>query len=66
MSPALECREVWKSYSSRRVGLKTLLGRLNQDASQFVHDELELAKLELREVADALGDKVAHQRLCHR
>ncbi len=27
MTPALECREVWKSYSSRRVGLKTLLLR---------------------------------------
>jgi uncharacterized membrane protein YqjE len=40
------------------VGLKTLLGRLNQDASQFVHDELELAKLELREVADALSSDV--------
>ena len=27
MTPALACREVWKSYSSRRVGLKTLLLR---------------------------------------
>ena len=27
MTPALECRDVWKSYSSRRVGLKTLLLR---------------------------------------
>jgi lipopolysaccharide transport system ATP-binding protein len=27
VTPALECREVWKSYSSRRVGLKTLLLR---------------------------------------
>ena len=40
------------------VGLKTLLGRLNQDASQFVHDELDLAKLELREVAGALSSDV--------
>ncbi len=31
--------------------LKQLLGRLNRDATQLVHDELELAKLELREVA---------------
>jgi hypothetical protein len=40
------------------VGLRTLLGRLNQDASQFVHDELELAKLELRDVAGALSSDV--------
>lgn len=40
------------------VGLKTLLKRLNEDASQFVHDELELAKLELREVAGALSSDV--------
>jgi ABC-type polysaccharide/polyol phosphate transport system ATPase subunit len=26
-APALECRDVWKSYSGRRVGLKTLLLR---------------------------------------
>lgn len=41
------------------VGLKTLLKRLNEDASQFVHDELELAKLELREVAGALSSDVS-------
>lgn len=40
------------------VGLKTLLGRLNNDASQLVHDELELAKLELRDVANALSSDV--------
>jgi uncharacterized membrane protein YqjE len=40
------------------VGLKTLLKRLNEDASQFVHDELELAKLELRDVAGALSSDV--------
>ncbi|HEX2165998.1 MAG TPA: phage holin family protein [Longimicrobiales bacterium] len=40
------------------VGLKTLLKRLNEDASQFVHDELELAKLEVREVAGALSNDV--------
>jgi lipopolysaccharide transport system ATP-binding protein len=27
VTPALECRDVWKSYSSKRVGLKTLLLR---------------------------------------
>lgn len=27
MSPALDCHDVWKSYSSQRVGLKTLLLR---------------------------------------
>ena len=40
------------------VGLKTLLGRLNQDATQLVHDELDLAKLELREVASTLSDEI--------
>lgn len=40
------------------VGLRTLLKRLNTDASQFVHDELELAKLELRDVAGALSSDV--------
>ena len=40
------------------AGLKTLLKRLNQDASQFVHDELELAKLEFKEVAGALSTDV--------
>lgn len=38
--------------------LKVLLGRLNRDATQFVHDELELAKLELRDVAEAFADDV--------
>lgn len=41
------------------VGLKTLLSRLNNDASQLLHDELELAKLELREVAGALSNDVS-------
>lgn len=54
-------REVFpQGYDGQRddVGLRTLLGRLNNDASQFVHDELELAKLELRDVAGALSDDV--------
>lgn len=46
--------------AGRRHGtdLKALLKRLNQDATQLAHDELELAKLELREVAEAFGDDV--------
>lgn len=40
------------------VGLKTLLTRLNTDATQLVHDELELAKMEFREVAGALSADV--------
>lgn len=44
--------------ASDDAGLKTLLKRLNEDASQFVHDELELAKLEFREVAGALSSDV--------
>lgn len=38
--------------------LKVLLGRLNRDATQFVHDELELAKLELHDVAEAFASDV--------
>jgi uncharacterized membrane protein YqjE len=57
--PELTPRE-YEPYTngSDDVGLKTLLSRLNSDASQFVHDELELAKLELREVAGALSSDV--------
>lgn len=40
------------------VDLKVLLGRLNRDATQLVHDEIELAKLELRDVADAFASDV--------
>ena len=36
--------------------LRTLLSRLGQDVSQLAHDELTLAKLELRSVADTLSD----------
>ncbi|HUG39193.1 MAG TPA: phage holin family protein [Longimicrobiales bacterium] len=36
--------------------LKTLVSRLGQDMSQLAHDEMTLAKLELRSVADALSD----------
>lgn len=40
------------------VGLKTLLGRLNQDATQLIHDELDLAKLELRHLAGTVSAEV--------
>lgn len=36
--------------------LKTLFSRLGRDVSQLAHDEMTLAKLELRSVADALSD----------
>lgn len=35
--------------------LKTLLGELSRDATQLAHDELALAKLEIRDVADAFS-----------
>lgn len=35
--------------------LRVLLRRLSGDATQLMHDELELAKLELRDVADAFA-----------
>ncbi|CAN5792818.1 hypothetical protein BH23GEM10_BH23GEM10_13680 [soil metagenome] len=40
------------------VGLKTLLGRLNQDATQLIHDELDLARLELRHLAGTVSSEV--------
>lgn len=45
-------------HGAEEAGLKTLLSRLNQDATQLVHDELDLAKLELRDVASALSTDV--------
>jgi hypothetical protein len=38
--------------------LKTLLKRLNSDVTQLAHDELALAKLELRQVAKAFSSDV--------
>jgi hypothetical protein len=38
--------------------LKELLSRLGQDASQLAHDELTLARLELRSIAEALSSDV--------
>ena len=36
--------------------LRTLFSRLGKDVSQLAHDELSLAKMELRSVADTLSD----------
>lgn len=38
--------------------LKVLVSRLGQDVSQLAHDEMTLAKLELRSLADALSSDV--------
>lgn len=38
--------------------LKALVSRLGQDVSQLAHDEMTLAKLELRSLADALSSDV--------
>jgi len=40
------------------ASLKVLLRRLSSDASQLAHDELELAKMELRDISDALRNDV--------
>jgi hypothetical protein len=40
-------------------GLRTLVSRLSSDATQFVHDELELGKLELRNVARTLSAELS-------
>lgn len=42
------------SYADEGPDLKALLGQLGRDASQLAHDEMTLAKLELRSVADTL------------
>lgn len=38
--------------------LRTLIAQLSQDASQLAHDELTLAKLEIRDVADAFSSDI--------
>ncbi|MBW3552694.1 MAG: phage holin family protein [Gemmatimonadetes bacterium] len=43
-------------YGEHGPELKTLVRNLGQDLSQLAHDELTLAKLELRSVADTLSD----------
>ena len=48
-------RGEWRSTAP---DLKTLLSRLGQDVSQLAHDEMTLAKLELRSVAEALSRDV--------
>jgi hypothetical protein len=40
------------------VDLRTLLKRLADDSTQLAHDELELAKLEVREVVEAFSSDV--------
>lgn len=40
------------------VSLKVLLSRLSNDASQLAHDELELVKMEVRDIAGALSSDV--------
>jgi hypothetical protein len=44
------------------AGLRTLLSRLSSDATQLVHDELELGKLELRKVARELSAELSEAR----
>lgn len=41
------------------VALSALVKRLSSDASQLIHDEMELGKLELRRVADNLGAELS-------
>lgn len=54
----------WSGRTGVRPGqhdgtdLKGLLSRLGQDASQLAHDELSLARLELRSIAETLSDDV--------
>jgi uncharacterized oligopeptide transporter (OPT) family protein len=41
------------------AGLRTLVSRLGSDATQLIHDELELARLELRNVASSLSAELS-------
>jgi hypothetical protein len=41
--------------SAEDADLRTLIRRLSSDATQFVHDEIELGKLELRRVSENLS-----------
>jgi hypothetical protein len=41
------------------TGLRTLVSRLSSDATQLIHDELELGKLELRTVASNLSAELS-------
>jgi hypothetical protein len=41
--------------SVEEAGLRTLVSRLGSDATQLIHDELELGKLELRNITEALS-----------
>lgn len=44
--------------SNGDASLKALLSQLSNDATQLVHDELDLAKLELRDITHTLRDDV--------
>lgn len=43
-------------YESQGPDLKALIRSLGEDASQLAHDEMTLAKIELRSIADTLTD----------
>jgi uncharacterized membrane protein YqjE len=58
MSGQLAPRDRANGQSTAYVGLTTLLSRLNQDATSLIRDELELAKLEVRDVANAVASDV--------
>lgn len=45
-------------YTDQGQDLRALLGQLGQDVSQLAHDEMTLAKLELRSVADTLTNEL--------
>jgi hypothetical protein len=44
-----------RRYRTEDADLRTLISRLSSDATQFIHDEIELGKLELRNVAENLS-----------
>jgi hypothetical protein len=58
MSSQLVPRDRVNGRSTADAGLSTLLSRLNQDATSLIRDELELAKLEVRDVASAVSSDV--------
>jgi membrane protein implicated in regulation of membrane protease activity len=44
-----------RRFGTEDASLRTLFSRLSSDTTQFIHDEIELGKLELRNVAENLG-----------
>lgn len=50
--------EDYRGTNGGEANLKLLLNHLSSDASELIHDEMDLAKLELREIANAFSSDI--------